>query len=118
MRANPDQKNHSKLWRLGRILMGLLFVLVVLYVSFGAFIWWAMHQPPEEFGRVMAKMPGPVVFLLLPFESLWTRARAGTLKVGDPAPDFSLLKVDKSGSMRLLELNKKQPVVLVFGSYT
>jgi len=39
---------------------------------------------------VMAKMPSPVPFLLFPFETLWTRARAETLNVGDPAPDFSL----------------------------
>ena len=41
-------------------------------------------------GRVMAKLPNPVPFLLFPFETLWTRARAETLNVGDPAPDFSL----------------------------
>jgi len=75
-----------------------------------------MHQPPEAFGRVMANMPGPVVFLFFPFETLWTRARAGALDVGDPAPDFSLLKVDKSGSVQLSVLNKQQPIVLVFGS--
>lgn len=66
----------------------------------------------------MAKMPGPVPFLLFPFETLWTRARTGTLHVGDSAPNFSLLKVDKSGQIRLSELNQRQPVVLVFGSYT
>ncbi len=98
--------------------MRLSLGLMVIYFAFGGFIWWAMHQPPEKFGRVMAKMPGPVPFLLYPFETLWTRARAGTLHVGDPAPDFSLLKLDKSGSVHLAELNQRQPVVLVFGSYT
>lgn len=77
-----------------------------------------MHQPPEKFGRVMAKMPGPVPFLLYPFETLWTHARAGTLNVGDRAPDFSLNKLDKSGIIQLSELNQRQPVVLIFGSYT
>jgi len=38
-------------------------VLAVAYVAFGSYIWWAMNQPPETFGRVMAKMPGPVPFL-------------------------------------------------------
>lgn len=67
----------------------------------------------------MAKMPAPVVFLLFPFETLWVHARAGALNIGDPAPDFSLLQVDKSGWVRLSELNQqKKPVVLVFGSYT
>ncbi len=93
-------------------------VLVVVYLAFGSYIWWAMNQPPERFGRVMAKMPGPVPFLLFPFETFWMRARAGHLKVGDPAPDFSLLKLDKTERVQLSALNQRQPVVLVFGSYT
>jgi hypothetical protein len=101
-----------------RILSRLLAGLVIAYVSFGTFILWAMHQPPETFGRVMAKLPGPAPFLLFPFETAWMHARAGRLRVGDPAPDFSLLKLDKSARVRLSELNRVQPVVLVFGSYT
>jgi hypothetical protein len=66
----------------------------------------------------MAKLPGPVPFLLFPFETAWTHARAGSLRVGDPAPDFSLLKLDRSERVRFSELNRAQPVVLVFGSYT
>jgi len=95
-----------------------LVAIVVTYAAFGAFMWRTMRQPPDDFARVMARMPGPVVFLLFPFETLWTQARAGTLQVGDPAPDFSLLKVDHTGSVQLSALNKQQPVVLVFGSYT
>jgi hypothetical protein len=94
-----------------------LAVIAVLYLVFLGFIWWAMNQPPETFGRVMAKMPGPT-FLLVPFETLWTRARAGTLHPGDPAPGFSLLKLDKSARVELSSLTARQPVVLVFGSYT
>jgi len=101
-----------------KLLLSFLAAVILAYFAFGAFLWRAMHEPPEAFARVMAKMPGPVVFLLFPFETLWTRARAGTLNVGDPAPDFSLLKVDKSGSVQLSALNKQQPVALVFGSYT
>ena len=81
-------------------------------------MWHTMRQPPEDFARVMAKMPGPVVFLLFPFETLWTQARAGTLQVGDRAPDFSLQHVDHSGRVQLSALNSQKPVVLVFGSYT
>jgi hypothetical protein len=77
-----------------------------------------MHQPPEVFGKVMAKAPEPIVFMLYPFETLWVNARAGTLKIGDSAPDFLLEKVNKSGPIQLSALNKQQPVVLVFGSYT
>ena len=104
--------------RAQKLLLGLAAILLIAYFSFGAFIWRAMHRPPESFGRVMAKMPGPVVFLLFPFETLWTQARAGSLHVGDPAPDFSLLKLDKTERVQLSALNKQQPVVLVFGSYT
>lgn len=100
------------------MLLRLFVVLVIAYCGFGAFILWAMRQPPETFGRVMAKMPGPVPFLLFPFETAWIHARAGTLHVGDPAPDFSLLKLDKSERVQLSTLNQHRPVVLVFGSYT
>ncbi len=99
---------------LGRILVALL----LLYAGFVGVIWWAMHQPPETFARVMARMPAPVVFLLAPFETLWTHARAGTLHPGDPAPDFALMKLDKSERIQLSSLTSRQPVVLVFGSYT
>jgi len=63
-------------------------------------------------------MPGPVPFLIFPFETAWMHARAGTLRVGDQAPDFSLLKLDKSERVQLSALSQQQPVVLVFGSYT
>jgi hypothetical protein len=95
-----------------RVLAGLLIVWLV----FVGFVNWAMHQPPEKFARVMSYMPGPVVFLLAPFETMWMQARAGQLHPGDPAPDFNLLKLDKSDRVQLSSL--RQPVVLVFGSYT
>jgi len=92
--------------------------LVVAYLGFIAFLWWTMRRPPEQFGRTMAHMPAPAVFLLAPFESLWSEARAGNLRVGDAAPDFELEKIDKSGRIRLSDLTSQQPVVLIFGSYT
>jgi hypothetical protein len=101
-----------------RLLLRLLVSLAIVYVCFGAYVLWAMHQPPETFGRVMAKMPGPVVFLIFPFETAWVHARAGTLHVGDLAPDFALLKLGKSERVQLSALTQQQPVVLVFGSYT
>ncbi len=104
--------------RARKILLRSAIGLAIAYLAFGSFIWWAMRQPPETFGQVMARMPGPAVFLLFPFETFWTRARAGNLRVGDAAPDFSLQKVDKSGYVQLSALNRQQPVVLVFGSYT
>ena len=92
--------------------------VLVVYLGVGALIWHSMNQPPEVFGRVMSKMPGPVVFLLYPFESLWMRARAGRLEVGDLAPDFSLQTIDRSSTVQLSALTRLQPVALVFGSYT
>jgi hypothetical protein len=86
----------SRRWKLSllarRLLCQIFLGLLIVYVSFGTFVWWAMHRPPETFGRVMAKMPGPIPFLLFPFETAWLHARAGTLHSGDLAPDFSLLK--------------------------
>jgi hypothetical protein len=118
MRWN-DVKRHLRLRPVVRRRLGAVaIVLVVIYAAFGSLVWWAMNQPPETFGRVMKAMPGPVVFLLFPFETFWMHARAGSLRVGDAAPDFSLLKVDKTDRVQLSALNRQEPVVLVFGSYT
>lgn len=92
-------------------------VVAVLYAIFAGYIWWAMHQTPERFGLVMKRMPA-VAYFLVPFETMWTRARAGRLQAGDAAPDFSLTKLDKSATVQLSALTATQPVVLVFGSYT
>ncbi len=100
-----------------KILLRLFIGLAVAYLLFAGYILWAMRQPPETFGRVMSKMPD-AAYLILPFETLWTHARAGRLQRGDPAPDFSLLKLDKSDKVQLSALSSRQPVVLVFGSYT
>lgn len=67
----------------------------------------------------MAHVPGELPFMIFPFEPLWMRARAGALHVGDPAPDFSLAKLDKSAQVQLSSLTAKgRPVILIFGSYT
>ena len=107
----------SKHKRLRRVLGILLLVIVFGYATLLFAVNRAMHQPPEQFGRFMSKMP-VAVFLVSPFETLWTRARAGTLNVGDSAPDFTLPTFDKSGQVNLETIRKDRPVVLVFGSYT
>jgi peroxiredoxin len=62
--------------------------------------------------------------MVIPFEPMWMRARAGILDVGDPAPDFVLRTVDKTGhsqtggEVQLASFRGRLPVVLVFGSYT
>jgi hypothetical protein len=94
-------------------------VLAALWMTCCLSLYRVMRQSPEQFARVMAKIPGPVPFLVLPFETLWMRARAGTLQVGTPAPDFALTKLDKTAQVQLSSLTAQQkPVVLVFGSYT
>ena len=96
-----------------------LCVLATLWVTCCVALYHVMRQSPEQFGRVMARIPGPIPFLILPFETLWMRARAGTLQVGNPAPDFTLTKLDKTAQVQLSALTAQQrPVVLVFGSYT
>jgi hypothetical protein len=117
-KENTPGKSFRLKPRTRKVLVRVLVLLLVAYAAFATLVLWAMRQPPETFGKVMSKMPGPVPFLLFPFETAWTHARAGNLEAGDPAPDFSLLKVDKSARINLSELNKTQPVVLVFGSYT
>jgi hypothetical protein len=102
-----------------RILIRLFVVLAVVWLVGCAAVYHAMRQPPETFARVMSHVPGPVAFLALPFETMWTQARAGVLHKGDLAPDFSLTKLDKTGSVQLSALTAQhRPVVLIFGSYT
>ena len=112
--ASPVPKKRS----IRRILLTVVLILFVLWVIASATVYAEMRKPPEQFGRFMMHVPGPVAFLALPFESMWMRARAGGLQVGDPAPDFSLEKLDKTGQVQLSGLLSKQPVVLIFGSYT
>lgn len=92
-------------------------VLLIAWISLLGFVNWAMRQPPEVFGRVMAKMPMPA-FFLLPLETLWMQARKGNIGVGDPAPDFTVKTLDERTPVELGSLWATKPVVLVFGSYT
>ena len=97
--------------------MSALVLLVVWGVA-TAELYRVMQRPPEAFASVMSKVPAAPVFLMLPFETLWMRARAGVLHPGDTAPDFTLAKFDHSGTVELSSLTAQKPVVLVFGSYT
>jgi|SRR6516162_1298545 hypothetical protein len=92
-------------------------VLVLAWLGFVASIDWAMHQPPEVFGRVMMHMPMPAYFLF-PFETMWTRARYGVVNAGDNAPDFTVKTLETKTPVQLASLWSERPVVLVFGSYT
>ena len=76
-----------------------------------------MRQTPDAFGRIVARLPMPLM-MALPFESLWTRARAGRVQPGDAAPDFRLPTLDRQSTVQLSSFRGDRPVVLVFGSYT
>ena len=93
-----------------------IVVIAVIYATALAGFAYAMRQPFDRFAMLMAKV-GPVPFLLFPFETMWRSARAGTLQVGDTAPDFTLPLLDHAGKVTLASLNGVSPVVLVFGSY-
>jgi hypothetical protein len=98
-------------------LVRLFAGLAIVYLAVLGFFDYAMRQPPDEFARIM-KHVGPVPFLLFPFETMWKQARRGHLQIGDDAPDFTLPLLDHSGTVALSSFRGKQPVVLIFGSYT
>jgi hypothetical protein len=100
-----------------QLLSKIALALVALYLCFLAAAYWMMRQPPVQFASVMGKFP-PQIFLVLPFETLWMGARAGTLQVGDEAANFKLPALDHSSELELASLRGKKPVVLIFGSYT
>jgi len=103
--------------KLRRWLLPAATVLVAAWLCFLGYINWAMHQPPEVFGRVMARMPLPAYFVI-PFETMWSRARKGHVEAGDSAPNFTVKKLEDKTPLELGSLWAEKPVVLVFGSYT
>ncbi len=100
-----------------RILKWIAVTLLVCWVVLLGVAYGFMRQPPERFASAIARMPGPL-FLVLPFETLWSSARAGALHQGEMAPDFHLKTLDRSGEVNLASFRGRQPVVLIFGSYT
>ena len=115
-RAVPKQST-GRGQLLKAVLLRSLFVLLVLYAILLASVSYAMHQPPERFGHFMSKMP-VAIFLVAPFETMWTRIRAGNLTPGDSAPDFVLRSLDNQSEVSLTSFRNNKPVVLIFGSYT
>ncbi len=114
--AETGAGNSKSRWK--RALLRIVAGLLIVWLGFVGVMWWAMHQSPEVFGRVMSYMPEPAVFRVAPFETMWTSARAGVLHPGDTAPEFSLQTLDKTSRVALSSLLARGPVVLVFGSYT
>jgi hypothetical protein len=103
--------------RTKRWLAGILAMQCCVWLGFVVYVNWAMHQPPEVFGHVMASMPTPAYFLF-PFETLWVHARKGSLEVGDMAPGLEVKALGTEAPVQLGSLWADKPVVLVFGSYT
>jgi hypothetical protein len=89
---------------------------VVVYLALSAGLLYVMRRP-ILFGEVMRHVPDPVM-MVVPFKQLWFIARAGNLKLGDPAPGFNLPTPDKQSSVSLAAFRGQKPVVLIFGSYT
>ena len=113
MKIHPIEwkiKTWRRWWRIGG-------VIVIVYVMLSVSLFIVMTQPPMQFARVMSGLP-MVSMMILPFEPLWNIARAGDLKVGDPAPDFRLKRYDDSSWMQLSSFRGDRPVLLIFGSYT
>jgi hypothetical protein len=100
-----------------RKLLKWVLALIVIYAFLVCALLVAMYQPPPVFGRIMSKVPD-VAFMVLPFKQLWFVARRGHLRVGELAPDFSLQTADRKSRVKLSSFRGKEPVVLVFGSYT
>lgn len=122
MSTAPDTKieygsssGAKRRWKTRLLAIGSLVAALYLAVL-GFFDYW-MHQPPEQFSRVIMRA-GPIPFLLFPFETMWKSARAGHLRIGDDPPDFTLPLLDRSGSITLSSFRGRNPVVLIFGSYT
>jgi len=110
--TTPKKKRHLRKW-----LVPTGGVLFVAWLGFLGYINWAMRQTPEVFGHVMARMPLPAYFII-PFETMWSRARKGHVNVGDAAPSLTVKKLEDKSPVDLGSLWSEKPVVLVFGSYT
>jgi hypothetical protein len=94
----------------------IILYIVLLYAVLLVALLVIMRKP-VVFGKVMSKVPEPLM-MVVPFKQLWLVARAGHLKVGDFAPDFSLPTADRKARVRLSSFRRHKPVVLIFGSYT
>ena len=99
-------------------LLRIVAVLVITYLALFGVVVFAMTRPPEQFGHIIKKLPMPVVWGIVTGPKIWSWARRGHLQQGDPAPDFTLLNQGGSNQVTLSSYRGKEPVVLVFGSYT
>jgi hypothetical protein len=101
---------------LKKIVLGIAIVTVLYTAASGGF-YFSMCQGPDFFARTMRHLPN-ISFLIFPLKPLWMHARRGSLSPGDVAPDFNLESTDHKSRFQLSSVRGKEPVVLVFGSYT
>jgi hypothetical protein len=66
----------------------------------------------------MCAAQGPAVRTPAEFKTMTPEERAGKLKPGDAAQDFSLKVRHSEKTVKLSSYRDKVPVALVFGSYT
>ena len=90
---------------------------LVVYVTFGSYVFMALHRPPKQVAAFLDRVPMPL-FFAYPFPWMWNHARAGHLQPGDLAPDFELATDEGDGRVKLSDHRGERPVVLIFGSYT
>lgn len=79
----------------------VLLALLAVVALFGAFVVWKIG-PRNVYGLAR----------------YGTQRREGDLRVGQPAPDVSLVSLDGKSRVRLADEIGGKPLVLVFGSYT
>ena len=93
-----------------------IIAIAVVYLAIcGGFV--LVMRKPVLFSKVMRQLPDATM-AVFPFKPLWYAARWGNLRVGDPAPGFTLQAADRRSSVSLASFHGQKPVVLVFGSYT
>jgi hypothetical protein len=93
MVSPPTSRRRSIVWK---ILVGVAALVVVVL---GFFVW--------SFG------PSNVIGMIR-----YDTRRQGDLKIGDPAPDVTLVAVDGRTPVCLRDYLRGKPLVLIFGSYT
>ena len=94
-----------------------IFSISATYLLILVTVLALMFFPPDKFALAISKVPDPLVAIVR-FRQFWLFARAGSLRVGDPAPEFRLETIDRKERVQLSSFRGQKPVVLVFGSYT
>jgi hypothetical protein len=79
-----------------------------------------LSRPNDQTAARVHAHPAARAVLALAVAAVWgpAQVREGTLKAGDPAPDFQLKIRGSSDWLRLSDFHGRKPVALVFGSFT